>query len=91
MANDRYWPRTVVIDVLFSFNLAATPSWINSISFSAYSNPIIQLLGDGLLIKGYAANITLAFITHQYNGAANHGAPLQWCCRHPNKFSVNIS
>ncbi len=29
-----------------------------------------------ILIKTCAANITVAFITHQYNGAANHLAPL---------------
>jgi hypothetical protein len=39
-----------------------------------------QLVGDGLPIKLCAANVTLALITHQYSGAANHVAPLQWCC-----------
>jgi hypothetical protein len=36
-----------------------------------------QLLGNDLLIKGCAANMTLAFITHQYNGAANVLHPFQ--------------
>jgi hypothetical protein len=56
------------------FSLLIWPlSRINSISFS--ETPA-QLLGDGLLIKGCAADITLAFVTHQYKDAANHVAPL---------------
>jgi hypothetical protein len=39
-----------------------------------------HLLSDGLPIKGCAANMTIVLITHHYNGAANHVAPLQWCC-----------
>jgi hypothetical protein len=38
-----------------------------------------QLLSNGLPIKGCAANMTIVLITHHYNGAANHVAPLQWC------------
>jgi hypothetical protein len=25
--------------------------------------------------------MTIDFITHHYSGAANHAAPLQWCCK----------
>jgi hypothetical protein len=61
-----------------SFSLLTwQPSWIILFPFPLTS---AQLFGDDLLIKGYAANITLAFVSHQYNGAANHVAPLQWCC-----------
>ncbi len=36
-----------------------------------------QLLGNDLLIKECAADMTLPFITHQYNGAANVLRPFQ--------------
>jgi hypothetical protein len=35
----------------------------------------LPVLFDDLLIKECAANITLVFVTHQYNGAANQVAP----------------
>jgi hypothetical protein len=31
-------------------------------------------------LKQCVANMTLAFVTHQYSGAAKHVATLQWCC-----------
>jgi hypothetical protein len=68
MTNDWSIFGTVVIDVLLSFNLAAM--------FPLPLTPA-QLLSDGLPIKGCAANMTNVLITHHYNGAANHVAPLQ--------------
>ena len=76
MANDQNILGTVVIDVLLSFNLASI------LYFNLFSFPLTpaQLLSDGLPIKGCAANMTIVLVTHHYNGAANHVAPLQWCC-----------
>ena len=76
MANDRSIFGTTVIDVILSFNLAAH---LVLILFPLLLTSA-QLLSDGLLIKGCAANMTIVLITHHYNGAANHVAPLQWCC-----------
>ena len=74
MANDRRIFGTVVIDVILSFNLGLV--------LNLFPLPLTpaQLLSDGLPIKGCAANTTIVLITHHYNGAANHVAPLQWCC-----------
>ncbi len=42
MANDRNMLGTAVIDVLWFFILFLPPSSIKSISFSAYSSPVIR-------------------------------------------------
>jgi glycopeptide antibiotics resistance protein len=60
VAYDRYWSRTVVIDVRFYFYLAAI---LDLILFPFPLTPA-QLLRDGLPIRGCAANMTIVLVTH---------------------------
>ncbi len=60
--------------VLLSFNFVA----ILFLNLFPFPLTTAQLLGNDLLIKGCAANMTLALITHQYNGAANHVASIRY-------------
>jgi hypothetical protein len=73
VANVRKMLGTVLMDVL----LILPPFVLNLFPFPLTP---AQFLGNGLLIKGWSANMTLALTNHKYNCAANHVAPLQYCC-----------
>ncbi len=67
VANDRYWPRTVVMYVL-------------SLSkFACYIFPFLltpaELISDDITYRQSAGNVTL-LIMHKYIGATNHLAPM---------------
>jgi hypothetical protein len=34
--------------------------------------------------------MTIDFITHHYSGAANHAAPLQWCCKNKKTWEMRF-
>ncbi len=60
MADDRYWSRTVVIDVRFSLYLAAI---LDLILFPFPLTHAEKLVIDGSISTG-AANMTVLLITH---------------------------
>jgi hypothetical protein len=60
VADDRYWSRTVVIDVRFSLYLAAI---LDLILFPFPPTHAEQLVIDGSISTG-AANMTVLLITH---------------------------
>ncbi len=60
MADDRYWSRTVVIDVSFSLYLAAI---LDLILFPLPPTHAEKLINDRSISTG-AANMTVLLITH---------------------------
>jgi hypothetical protein len=63
-----YW--TMLVNALFSINFAA-------ILFKIYF-----LFCYSWLNRQCAANISIALKMNKCNGAANHFAPMYWCCQH---------
>ncbi len=65
---------------MFFYNSIWLPSWKIHIYVTALASNV-QPNRRG------AANMLLLFIKHRYIGAANHLAPMYWCCKY-NKFQI---
>jgi hypothetical protein len=60
---------------VFFYNSIWLPSWKIHISVTALASNVQPN-------RRSAANMLLLIIQHQYIGAANHLAPMCWCCKY---------
>ncbi len=77
VTNDKYWPRTVVMDILSFLNWAAI---LKDILYSRWPLTPAELIGD--ILANRAVSMSVPLIMHQYIGATNYLALIYWCCQH---------
>ncbi len=75
MANEKYMPWTVVIDVFY----CCFGRRLEKIIFPFLFTPA-KLIGDDQTISNGAANTSCLLITHKCIGATKQIAPMYWCC-----------